>query len=534
MIPHILRKDWRLLWPLVVLLTAIQVALEWAVYKSGFFGESADAGALLRPLTLALLSGMAALVVALVQEDPVPGVEQDWLIRPIRRRDMLLAKALFALLAICVPMLIVNFVHAQIMGFSAAVSLAALSWKALYAFLCLIVPLLALASMTRNMGELAVMGAALMVVYALSLGLAAMALGPDHCPTCDSGVSWLQHFAAHIGVLVASVVILWLQYRHRRTELSRKLALAGAAALVFVQMPWSTAFSLQQWLDGSARVVTPVAVQIAKEGVTVSTGKARHAPGTRGATSALLRGDVDEAANYLQQRVGARQAAVIVDVPLQIRGVASDELLLFDRSEADFTDGRGRSLYHGAHVAEWLGPVVPAVEGSDGTPAVVHQKLSVPSGAFPRSTQGGLRLELKYSVTLMHSIAQYPLAALSGVVRTKEAGICATQADRDGIRLRCKKLTLAPFCYSATVYAADGTHNPEVFNCGPDYRPYLPAMTNALSFFGLSIPTRDPAGQVSYTVGAAELEQAHVVLKVYAVRTHFTQALAAEIPQSLR
>ena len=40
MIWPIFRKDWTLLWPLAVLVTIIQIAFEWAIYKFGFFGAA--------------------------------------------------------------------------------------------------------------------------------------------------------------------------------------------------------------------------------------------------------------------------------------------------------------------------------------------------------------------------------------------------------------------------------------------------------------------------------------------------------------
>src|SRR4051812_36077204 len=104
MIRHILRKDWILLWPMVALVTAIQVALEVAGYRAGFFSADSAAVELLRPLTLAWFAGISALTVAVVHQDPIPGVDHDWLVRPIRRTDLLVAKILFVLLAISVPM----------------------------------------------------------------------------------------------------------------------------------------------------------------------------------------------------------------------------------------------------------------------------------------------------------------------------------------------------------------------------------------------------------------------------------------------
>ena len=73
MIWSIFKKDWTLLWPLAVLVTLIQIAFEWAVYKFGFFGAAPLARELLRLLTPAWYIGVVALAVAVVHEDTIPG-----------------------------------------------------------------------------------------------------------------------------------------------------------------------------------------------------------------------------------------------------------------------------------------------------------------------------------------------------------------------------------------------------------------------------------------------------------------------------
>ena len=52
-----------------------------------------------------ILSYLASsfLIVAIVQQDAIPGVRQDWLVRPIRRRDLFLAKMLGVLLMALLP-----------------------------------------------------------------------------------------------------------------------------------------------------------------------------------------------------------------------------------------------------------------------------------------------------------------------------------------------------------------------------------------------------------------------------------------------
>lgn len=71
MIRSILSKDWKLLWPMVAVVAAIQMGYDWAAFSSGLFGEDPAAEALLRPLTLAWFIGIAALTAAVVHQDPI-------------------------------------------------------------------------------------------------------------------------------------------------------------------------------------------------------------------------------------------------------------------------------------------------------------------------------------------------------------------------------------------------------------------------------------------------------------------------------
>ena len=199
MIGHILRKDWKLLWPMAALVVAIQVGYEWAAWSSGLLEHKTGAEALLRPLMLAWLIGIAALSAAVVQQDAVPGVDQDWLIRPLHRTDLLLAKLIFLALTISAPMFILNLAHALAMGMPFASSLTSVLSKELFIFASFVVPVAALASTTRNLTELIILGAALVVIFAASLSLSAFLFGPQWCPTCHTGMSWLQHLLQHVG-----------------------------------------------------------------------------------------------------------------------------------------------------------------------------------------------------------------------------------------------------------------------------------------------------------------------------------------------
>jgi thiol-disulfide isomerase/thioredoxin len=316
LIRHILRKDWRLLWPMVALVTVIQAAFEWV----GYFQDTPSAVVLLRPLILAWHIGIAALAAAAVLQDPVPGADQDWLIRPLKRKDVILAKLAFVALAVCVPMLVLNLAHAMALGSPLARSLGLILFKELYVFACFILPVMALASATRNMTEVILVGVILVIAYALSLTVGAYFMGAEWCPTCDTGISWLQHVMQHVEILFGAGAIVVLQYYRRRTDIARALAVLGALALVFVQLPWNAAFAVQAWLTGSSGAAAAISLEAGPRtpgAETTENAGADKDHGARHAATLLLQGHPDQALEYWRRRGGPAAAPVAMELPVR-------------------------------------------------------------------------------------------------------------------------------------------------------------------------------------------------------------------------
>ncbi len=566
---QIVKKDWKLLWPMVALVTAIQVGFEWAVYSAGLFGEDPAAAALLRPLTLAWFVGIVALVAAVVHQDAIPGVDQDWLIRPLIRTQLLLAKLAFVALGISVPMFVSNLADALATGFSLVPSLEAAFFKDLFVYACFVVPVMALAATTRNMTELVVIGAALVVAFSSSLSLSAFLFGADWCPTCNTGMSWLQHLVQHGGVLAGAGVILGLQYYRRRSDIARALALAGAVALVFAQLPWSTAFDIERWMTGAgmggdagargaaAGILLDVGENVpdgadatSVESMTSATGvrSAASAPGTgtstgagaggkgpdsRQTTQMVLHGRVDQAVDYWRRRARPVNAPVGLEVPVRVRmpttGAPADALLLADRVEIHLFGNDGRLLYRGDNAGALATLLTPYPGRSGPSPEAIYQTVDVPGRVYRAAAQTPVRLQLDYSLTLMKVVAEHELTAINGELQSNDIGFCATLVDRNAAYLRCKTIDQAPFCYSATLYGSGGRHNPEVLKCTPDYRRHLPAFMHVLSLYGVDMPLRDRNGVVNYEIDASSLGEAHVLFKVYGESEHFERRLASAV-----
>jgi len=135
---------------LVLLVTALQILLGWLSFRSGFLPEDVVARTLVRTLDVAWYVGIIALVAAAVHQDPVPGISQDWLIRPGTAARPVVAKALFVAAAILLPIARCGPAQCARRRLTLSQALGPAAVKEIYVLLTLIVPLLALASVTEN------------------------------------------------------------------------------------------------------------------------------------------------------------------------------------------------------------------------------------------------------------------------------------------------------------------------------------------------------------------------------------------------
>ena len=125
MIWRIFRKDCRLLWRHVATVAAAQMTNAALWFWLEPFNQPRGLVTFAQLFAAATFLGMASLIVAAVQEDAVPGHAQDWLIRPIRRADLLGAKLLFVAALVQGPALVADLAHGMAAGFAFFDSLAA-------------------------------------------------------------------------------------------------------------------------------------------------------------------------------------------------------------------------------------------------------------------------------------------------------------------------------------------------------------------------------------------------------------------------
>ena len=179
MVWHIFKKDVRLLWPmsLFVVVAAALCALRTTLL--GFFDQPVlDRLTFFLPYLVYL--GVVIVAVAVVQQEALSDPQEDWLIRPIRRRDLVLSKVLFVLLTVNVPLMIVDAVQQLALHVPLSVSIGVAVSRALVMVFVFSLPALVLGAVTRSLIDAFVFGIVSAIGFAFLVMFATSALSPAY------------------------------------------------------------------------------------------------------------------------------------------------------------------------------------------------------------------------------------------------------------------------------------------------------------------------------------------------------------------
>jgi len=497
---RIVRKDCAQLWPLLTIVTVAQLANAAMWLALGPFREPRGLVTVASLFSGATMLGMAALVVAVVQQDVLPGVSQDWLVRPIRRSDLLRAKLTFMVLLVQGPALLADLAHGLAAGFAFRdVLIAGLSRSTLMV-LVFDLPVFAIAAMTSTLVQVAASMLAMWVVVVAGVFVGILARAGAPPVFAGSGLQWMTPAFWSVLASVAAAVIIPLQYFRRATRRSRQLAVGAVlVAPMLSSSTWDSAFSVQRRLSANSATALPIAIEFDR-----SLGK-----------------DVAEPPSVSVNRVS---------LPLRVSGLPPESLVVNDRAEARIVDHEGTTLFRG-RTTTTLGYgddfVVRTAEGGD---VRLHQRIALPGDVYARVRGRSVRLEIDYALTLFRLDAPMAIAAINGDQRSSALGRCQTKLDADGdeIELGCVSSGAAPTCVSITLeHPTTGQRNPPTGACDPDYSPY-PAhfYPDALSQFGFAVPFRDRQRLAQYPVGGSQLGESTLIVKSYRPVAHFTRRLA--------
>ena len=214
------------------------------------------------------------MVIALVvHQDPIPGIRQDWLVRPIPRRDLFLAKLLFVAALVQGPWWLVDLLQGVANGFGVGQSAATATSAAANVLVNVSIPGMAFAALTATMTETLIGAVGVLAVLVAFLIVPGMTHVAD--PTGPTGLAWAADLIRDTLLFLAGVLVLTLQYGRRQTTEARALFAVAVIAGQFVgYLPFATAFRLQQAVAASSGDERRIAVAFAPEA-----GRYRLAPG---------------------------------------------------------------------------------------------------------------------------------------------------------------------------------------------------------------------------------------------------------------
>ena len=208
----------------------------------------ASSGPLGEAIVVILIIGAIHLTSRVVHAEPIPGTGQFWITRPYPWKSLLTSKLLFIAVWIVAPIGIARFAKLAIQGYPLASSLPPLLWSELLLFAALL-PIGALAALTSGIMEFSIGMLGLAVAYLLATFVLPLAV--HVLLVWPVSVEWVQNSGAFLLLTGVAAVVLFWQYRYRRTGPSRILTAAGAIAAVafYVAIPASAGLLIQTWLS---------------------------------------------------------------------------------------------------------------------------------------------------------------------------------------------------------------------------------------------------------------------------------------------
>jgi hypothetical protein len=513
MVWHILKKDLRLLWIFAVSVGALQFASAAVRLWLDVAPTLIQLGDIAPVLTVMTIVGMVVLTVSVMHQDAVPGVSQDWLVRPVRRRDLILAKFLFVLLIVQGPALLADLGAGLAHGFGFGGSLeAALARNA--ALLCLItLPAVMVGSVTRSVTESLIVALAGLVGYLVIFAIGTLMLLRARTTLGGTGLVWITPATWYALAIVGAPVVVAIQYLRRRTTAVRGLVFGGGALVILSAfMPWRLALAIQQRLAPEPGAASRIAVAFDP-----ALGKFQMPPGAAAGTRRVL---------YL---------------PLRVTGIPSSAAVVLDRAEIHIHDTGGALVYEGRTnlSVDGFGSIQDAQfearQRREGEIAVaVYQRIFLPGSVLDTLASRAVDVDIDYTLTLFKPQAAYSLPAVDGHGALGELGSCSTRIDSEGddVQLRCMSTRTAPSCFTAYLEnMVAGVRNPEVHVCDPNYSPFDGRFwPDSLTRSGGELPFFDRSGLTHYPIDGSKLPGSRFVVETYAPRDHFVRRI--RIPEA--
>ena len=233
---HIFKKDFRCFRYEICLMLAVTTVFVVLQVRKSFGTPYGPLNSWEAELLMVIMA--AVLIGRLILAEAIPGDRQFWITRPYRWSSLLGAKLLFIAVFVNLPILLAHLIIVILDGFPLVSSLPGLVWSQVLLFAVVLAPSAALAALCRNLASF--------ILYAVVLAAIAFFLEARLWE-----VAWVMDGLAVLVVIAISAWVLCLQYKRRRTQLSRWSAIAGIVlgGAAMIAMPWSLAFAVQSRLS---------------------------------------------------------------------------------------------------------------------------------------------------------------------------------------------------------------------------------------------------------------------------------------------
>jgi len=195
------------------------------------------------PLMMLILLSWTMLIARVIQTEALPGDRHFWLTRPYKRASLVLSKLLFIAAFINLPLLVAQAAIVSMNELPLSSNLGGLFANQLLLSVVLLLPVAAVAALTRNLAQF--LPAMLLITAVITIPMRAR-----------RGLGDLEWVASTLGgVLIVAIAayVLWRQYRVRRSVHTAAVGVAATAValIVYSSFPQSAAFAIQSQLKGA-------------------------------------------------------------------------------------------------------------------------------------------------------------------------------------------------------------------------------------------------------------------------------------------
>jgi hypothetical protein len=317
---HIFLKDVRRFWIEIVISIGTTACYAWADPKVWLDRGNGNWQSLDQLLTYLLVPTWWLLIGRVLHAESLVGDRQFWITRPYEWKKLLAAKILFLICFLNMPIFLAHWYILAVSGFNPSQLLNGLLYKQGLIVCVLLLPAVAIASVTSNLTRMTLTILGILLVFAGFIVFSMLRVpvnGPHNAfSPIGRGAALFQFCYIALFVVIIPLAVIVLQYATRRTPLTRGVLIA--AVILFFVAPTDRIASSMSPIDR----VYPMPANGAQQSLTiVAAGKP----------------------SVLNQSYNGPATIAYVELPLQISGVEANEAWTVDGVQVTIQNAQGKT-----------------------------------------------------------------------------------------------------------------------------------------------------------------------------------------------